>query len=134
MLANVFVLIVFFSVFFRLLLVTIRVMLPQGFDRNVDFGVKNVVIDSHFTTPTSVNDYSALMMNCELWRSFRTKFVLIFQSDSRFCSNSRFTVQQFLKMDYAWIGAPWPYVRTRTNEQRNFVYFFKFIVIISFFF
>lgn len=93
--------------------VTIRVMLPRNVDKNVDFGVKNVVIDEQFTTPTSVHEYSALMMNCALWHSFETKFVLIFQSDARFCSNSRFTIQHFMKLNYSWIGAPWPPVSYR---------------------
>lgn len=51
--------------------------------------------------------YSELLTNKEFWRRITTaEYVLVFQRDSRFCRQSKYTFLDFLgKYDY--IGAPW---------------------------
>lgn len=54
----------------------------------------------------SPKDYSnAVLTSVQLWRQVRGEKVLIFQTDSTFCSNSSYKVTDFLTYDF--IGAPW---------------------------
>src|SRR5579862_7316426 len=82
---------------------TARINLPDGITINCDSRL-----------PTSTEEYSAFLMSCAFWRQFNTTFVLLFQSDSRFCASSPFGVATFISMNYDYIGAPW---RTRPEPD-----------------
>jgi hypothetical protein len=46
-----------------------------------------------------------ILASIEFWQQVRGEKVLIFQTDSTFCSNSSYKITDFLKYDF--IGAPW---------------------------
>jgi hypothetical protein len=51
---------------------------------------------------------SYMVTNVSFWESIVGDRILIFQADSAICSQSPYSVDQFLHYDY--IGAPWPYL------------------------
>lgn len=52
-------------------------------------------------------DYSDLLKTTEFWDQLEGEFVLVFQTDSVFCSNSSYTPEDFFQFDY--IGGCTPY-------------------------
>jgi hypothetical protein len=69
--------------------------------------------------PRSVDQYSQLLMNCDVWRQFSTDYVLVFQSDARLCSGSPHTIEQFVNGHYPYIGAPWHADRAWKEATKN---------------
>jgi hypothetical protein len=57
---------------------------------------------------TDVSKYSLLLARPEFWEAMHADKVLIFQTDSVLCSQSAFTIDDFLAYDY--VGAPWVHV------------------------
>lgn len=68
----------------------------------------HLVLLRNESVPRSVNEYSKRMTECRWWQTlFHTDFVLVFQSDSRFCSGSPYHIEHFVAQNYPYIGAPW---------------------------
>jgi len=67
----------------------------------------NVKLMRNESVPKSIQQYSDKLIGCEFWKHFSTDFVLIFQTDSRFCSGSAHNIEQFMMFRYPYIGAPW---------------------------
>lgn len=101
-------------------LMNARVVLPHNYSIIVATTRKNW---SYFDQPTwrrqnifvtraiepadTYAGYSDLMIGCKIWQSLSAKYVLVFQTDSRFCTASAHKIEQFIAGNYAWIGAPW---------------------------
>jgi hypothetical protein len=73
--------------------------------------IANVHVVRNLPMPTSVNAYSDMLVSCNFWRRFHTEYILIFQSDSRFCSTSPYDIQEFAEYGFPHIGAPWDEVK-----------------------
>lgn len=58
--------------------------------------------------PATYSAYSDLLVSCAFWESLPSDFVLVFQSDSRFCLGTDKPIDFFTGLGYDWIGAPWP--------------------------
>lgn len=69
--------------------------------------VANVHVLRAVSMPASLRAYSDLLVSCDFWKHFQTEYVLVFQSDSRFCSTSPHDLQDFAAYGYPMIGAPW---------------------------
>ena len=55
---------------------------------------------------TSADEYSnSILVSTQFWRQVDGEKVLLFQTDSTFCSNSSLKITDFLEYDF--IGAPW---------------------------
>lgn len=67
----------------------------------------NVKLLRNESVPKNRDQYSDKLIGCEFWQHFDTEFVLIFQSDSRFCSTSPHSIEQFMVLGYPYLGAPW---------------------------
>jgi Protein of unknown function (DUF5672) len=62
----------------------------------------------NISVPVSYGAYSDLLVSCAFWEALESEFVLVFQSDSRFCLGGPPPSAFFLGLGYDWIGAPWP--------------------------
>jgi hypothetical protein len=62
----------------------------------------------NISMPASYGAYSDLLVSCAFWESLSGEFVLVFQSDSRFCLGEDRPIDFFTGLGYDWIGAPWP--------------------------
>lgn len=67
----------------------------------------NVRLLRNESVPATRDQYSALLMGCQFWNHFDSEFVLIFQSDSRFCTGSPHSIEQFMMLHLPYLGAPW---------------------------
>lgn len=67
----------------------------------------NVKLLHNETVPTSRQQYSDKLIGCSFWDHFDSEFVLIFQSDSRFCTGSPHSIEQFMMLRLPYLGAPW---------------------------
>ena len=53
----------------------------------------------------NIKSYNKLLTSRTFWNSIPGENILIFQTDSCFCSNSKFNIDKYLEYDY--VGAPW---------------------------
>lgn len=67
----------------------------------------NVKLMRNETVPTDRQQYSDMLVGCSFWQQFTSAYVLIFQADSRFCTGSPYNIEQFMLMNYPYLGAPW---------------------------
>lgn len=88
---------------FKILVVT-----AQAHQQQIDsYGSLNITALRLFDVPVSILGYSNLLISCSFWDALETEHVLIFQSDSRFCNNSGYSIDFFLQKGFDWLGAPW---------------------------
>lgn len=64
----------------------------------------NVTIKNSIPTSRTLDEYNYHMTNPDFWNSFKSKKVLIFQTDSAILQNN---ILKFMEYDY--VGAPWLY-------------------------
>jgi len=55
--------------------------------------------------PRTIDQYSSLMLRCSTYDALQAQYILVFQSDSRFCSTSPHRIGEFMNVTY--VGAPW---------------------------
>jgi hypothetical protein len=67
----------------------------------------NVRLLRNETVPAIRQEYSDKLTGCQFWNHFDSEFVLIFQADSRFCSSSPHSIEQFMMLRLPYLGAPW---------------------------
>jgi hypothetical protein len=53
----------------------------------------------------TINDYNILLTSKSFYYNFKSKYVLIFQTDSIICKENKNYINEFIKYDY--VGAPW---------------------------
>lgn len=75
----------------------------------------NVRLLRNESVPVTRQQYSDKLMSCQFWNHFDSEFVLIFQSDSRFCTGSPHSIEQFMLLRLPYLGAPW----LKTGEVGN---------------
>lgn len=76
-------------------------------DQIETYAPMNIVVLENTEMPPTLKGYSDLLTNCTLWEAIESDYVLVFQTDSRFCAASQNSVDYFVGLGYDWIGAPW---------------------------